>query len=613
MIKFAFELLDRMSGPAAKIAGQLSRVDKALASNAAATEKLEGKTDKASLKTLKSLERQAGALNKQKEKLLTGQVAVAGKTAAEAKLATKTKDAGDKIKASTDSAGKQSSALKAMGGAAGLAAAGLVALGAAAIGLGAAGAQMLTDAQKYKDATSFALRFALGTGKEAGETMAEVQRIANVLGTSVDATMEKFRELQSSGFDGRESKILMQMVADLKTVSGGRDVAVSSLAEPLQALKRNELLTVASFKGLEAAGMSQNKVYETLARNLGVKIADPTDTNRTKRDVDRALAQRNLRGQKAVDFWSKVNLDALGEQKLGEKAKEFQDTTVTGALDKVKNRWDSLVKSINGGPLGERLVAVLNRISEALNPDGGGKGIVETMDKIVGMASKVYDGVKPLMDAFGAGFGDGFGKALGDVMEFVNLIGIGSSSSADFASGLKWVGQSLGELAVGTIAVIGGLTWLTATIIEALVTLPANAKAIGTQVINGLVDGFEMMKGRLVSAVTGIKDTVVGKLRSMLQIQSPSRVMRQLGSYTAEGFAQGVDGGAPDVASAARSGMVDPVIRATVQAPGGGRGGSTIAAGAIQIVVQGGGDAEAIAREVEARLRSLLLGMGLET
>ena len=612
MIKFAFELLDRMSGPAAKIAGQLSRVDKALASNAAATEKLEGKTDKASLKTLKSLERQAGALNKQKEKLLTGQVAVAGKTAAEAKLATKTKDAGDKTKAAADKAGKQSVALKGMGDAASATAAKLMAL-AAAVGLGAAGAQMLTDAQKYKDTTSFALRFALGTGKEAGETMAEVQRIANVLGTSVDATMEKFRELQSSGFDGRESKILMQMVADLKTVSGGRDVAVSSLAEPLQALKRNELLTVASFKGLEAAGMSQNKVYETLARNLGVKIADPTDTNRTKRDVDRALAQRNLRGQKAVDFWSKVNLDALGEQKLGEKAKEFQDTTVTGALDKVKNRWDSLVKSINGGPLGERLVAVLNRISEALNPDGGGKGIIETMDKIVGMASKVYDGVKPLMDAFGAGFGDGFGKALGDVMEFVNLIGIGSSSSADFASGLKWVGQSLGELAVGTIAVIGGLTWLTATIIEALVTLPANAKSIGTQVINGLVDGFELMKGRLVSAVTGIKDTVVGKLRSMLQIQSPSRVMRQLGSYTAEGFAQGVDGGAPDVASAARSGMVDPVIRATVQAPGGGRGGSTIAAGAIQIVVQGGGDAEAIAREVEARLRSLLLGMGLET
>ncbi len=612
MIKFAFELLDRMSGPAAKIAGQLSRVDKALAANAAATEKLEGKTDKASLKTLKSLEKQAGALNKQKEKLLTGQVAVAGKTAAEAKLALKTKDAGDKTKAAADKAGKQSVALKGMGDAASATAAKLMAL-AAAVGLGAAGAQMLTDAQKYKDTTSFALRFALGTGKEAGETMAEVQRIANVLGTSVDATMEKFRELQSSGFDGRESKILMQMVADLKTVSGGRDVAVSSLAEPLQALKRNELLTVASFKGLEAAGMSQNKVYETLARNLGVKIADPTDTNRTKRDVDRALAQRNLRGQKAVDFWSKVNLDALGEQKLGEKAKEFQDTTVTGALDKVKNRWDSLVKSINGGPLGERLVAVLNRISEALNPDGGGKGIVETMDKIVGMASKVYDGVKPLMDAFGAGFGDGFGKALGDVMEFVNLIGIGSSSSADFASGLKWVGQSLGELAVGTIAVIGGLTWLTATIIEALVTLPANAKSIGTQVINGLVDGFEMMKGRLVSAVTGIKDTVVGKLRSMLQIQSPSRVMRQLGSFTAEGFAQGVDGGAPDVASAARSGMVDPVIRATVQAPGGGRGGATIAAGAIQIVVQGGGDAEAIAREVEARLRSLLLGMGLET
>lgn len=612
MIKFAFELLDRMSGPAAKIAGQLSRVDKALASNAAATEKLEGKTDKASLKTLKSLEKQAGALNKQKEKLLTGQVAVAGKTAAEAKLALKTKDAGDKTKAAADKAGKQSVALKGMGDAASATAAKLMAL-AAAVGLGAAGARMLLDAQKYKDTISSALTITMGSQTAAKGAMAEVQRIADVIGISTEETMGRFRELQSSGFSERESKILMQFAADLKVASGGQEVAISKIAEPLQALKRNEVLTSKSFDAFLGASISQNRINEVLAKQLGVKITNHEDTNKTQRDVDRALAQRNLRGQKAVDFWSKVNLDVLGEQKLGEQAKKFQDTTVTGALDKVKNRWDSLVKSINGGPLGERLVAVLNRISEALNPDGGGKGIIETMDKLVGMASKVYDGVKPLMDAFGAGFGDGFGKALGDVMEFVNLIGIGSSSSADFASGLKWVGESLGELAVGTIAVIGGLAWLTATIVEALVTLPANAKAIGTQVINGLVDGFEMMKGRLVSAVTGIKDTVVGKLRSMLQIQSPSKVMRQLGSFTAEGFAQGVDGGAPDVASAARSGMVDPVIRATVQAPGGGRGGATIAAGAIQIVVQGGSDAEAIAREVEARLRSLLLGMGLET
>lgn len=606
MIKFAFELLDRMSGPAVKIAMQLGKVDKALAANAASTAALEGKTDKASVKTLKSLERQAAALNKQKEKLLTGQAAVASKTAAEAQLASKTNNA-------TSSMTKQESAMKRIGAAASLTATALLAAGAAAVGLGAAGSQMLLDAQRYKDTTGFALKFALGTGQAASDAMADVQRIANLLGVSTEQTMASFRELESGGFNARESKILMQMVADLKAVSGGRDVAISALSEPLQALKRNEVLTVASFKGLEAAGMSQNKVYSVLAQNLGVAIADPTDTNKIKRDVDRALAQRMLRGQKAVDFWSKVNLSALGEQQLGEKAKEFQDTTVTGALDKVKNRWDALVKSVNSGPLGERLVGILNQVADALNPDGAGKGIVDTLNRMVGLAARAYDAAKPLVSAFTSGFGEGFSKALDDLMEFVGLLNVGGPSSVSFGSALKWIGTALGELAVGTIAVIGGVGWMVSTIIEAVATLPANARAIGTQVINGLIDGFESVKGRLSSAVAGIKDTVVGTLRSLLQIRSPSRVMAELGAYTAEGFAVGVEREAPAVGGAASRALAGPVMQASVKPSGGARGSVTIASGAIQIDARGEGlDEERLAALVEERLRALLTGTHLE-
>ena len=606
MIKFAFELLDRMSGPAVKIAMQLGKVDKALAANAASTAALEGKTDKASVKTLKSLERQAAALNKQKEKLLTGQAAVASKTAAEAQLASKTNNA-------TSSMTKQESAMKRIGAAASLTATALMAAGAAALGLGAAGSQMLLDAQRYKDTTSAALTFALGTGKAAGETMQEVQRIANLLGVSVGDSMGRFRELQSSGFDTRESSILLQMVADLKAVSGGRDVAIGALAEPLQALKRNEVLTVASFKGLEAAGMSQNRVYAELAKNLGVAIADPTDTNKVKRDVDRALAQRMLRGQKAMDFWAKVNISALGEGKLGEKAKEFQDTTVTGALDKVKSRWESLVQSINSGPLGERLVAVLNRISDALNPDGAGKGIVEVLNRMVGLASRAYDAMKPLMDAFTSGFGEGFSSALSDVLEMVDLLGTGGGTSKTFADGLRAIGSALGAVVVGVGVLVGGLAWLGSTIVEALVTLPANLKDIGRMAIAGLAEGFEAMKGKLESAVTGIKDSVVGKLRSLLSIQSPSRVMMELGGYTAEGFAVGIERGSGDVASAARMGMATPAMRASVTGAGAGRGNVSIAEGAVQINVSGGDiDAERLALLVEERLRALLTGSAIE-
>lgn len=614
MIQYVFRLLDQMSGPAAKIAGNLDRMTKALTSSASATSTLESKASKSTTKATDAIGKRTGAVDKQTQKMVSNQTALARTTTAETKLAAKTKDTGDKVKAATDGAIKQESALKRVSGAAGVAATAIAAVTVAAGGMALAGGQMLLDAQRYKDTTSAALTFALGTGKAAGEAMADVQRIANLMGTSVDGAMSAFRELGSAGFDPRESKILMQMVADLKAVSGGRDVALNALSDPLQALKRNEVLTVASFKGLEAAGMSQNRVYAELAKNLGVAIADPTDTNRVKRDVDRALAQRQLRGQKAVDFWSKVNLSALGEKQLGEKAKEFQDTTVTGAIDKVKNRWDSLIKSVNSGPLSERLVAILNRVAEALNPDGAGKGIVETLDKIVGMASRAYDGMKPLIDAFSSGFGEGFGSALDDLMEFVNLVGVGGQSSVSFGNALKWIGTALGELAVGTIAVVGGLAWLTSTIVEAVATLPANLRDIGRMTINGLVDGFEAMKGRLSAAVDSIKENVVGRLKSLLSIHSPSRVMAELGGYTAEGFAVGIERGAPQVASATKNGMVTPTLRATVGASGsGGRGSVTIESGAVQINATGSDvDADRLAALVEERLRALLTGSTLE-
>lgn len=602
MIKFAFELVDRASGVANRIASSLDRVSKSVA-----------RADENS--KVSKMDRSLGRLRGTLDKAGFGVRVAFGDKAADmldrfTKGELKTADKAELVRAGLGAMGKGMSTLASS---AMLTVSALAAVGTAAIGLGATGGKMLLDAQRYRDTTSAALTFALGTGKAAGETMGEVQRIANLLGVSVDETMGKFRELQSAGFDAREGKILMQMVADLRAVSGGRDVAISALSDPLQALKRNEVLTVASFKGLEAAGMSQNRVYAELAKNLGVAVADPTDTNKVKRDVDRALAQRQLRGQKAVDFWSKINLSALGEQQLGEKAKEFQDTTVTGAIDKVKNRWDALVKSVNSGPLGERLVAMLNRVSEALNPDGAGKGIVETLDKIVKVASRAYDAMKPLMDAFSSGFGEGFSSALNDVLQLVDMLGTGGSSSKAFSEGLRAIGSAMGAVVVGVGVLVGGLAWLSATIVEALVTLPANLKDIGRMAIAGLTEGFEAMKGKLESAVTGIKDSVVGKLRSLLHIQSPSRVMMELGGYTAEGFAVGIERGAGDVASAARVGMAAPAMRASVSGTGQGRASVTIAEGAVQISVTGGDmDAERLAALVEERLRALLTGSAIE-
>lgn len=598
MLKFAFELIDRASGPANRIAAGLDKISKGLA-----------KADEASPKKLeKNLARLRGTL----DKAGFGVRVAFGDKAADmldrfTKGELKAADKAEIVRAGMGAAGK---GLGLVAGAAMATTTALLAVGAAAVGAGAAGARMLLDAQKFKETTSYALKFTLGSSKAAADTLGDINRIANLMGTSAQEAAGKFRELNAAGFSDRESKILLQFAADLKAVNGGQEVAIAAISEPLAALKRNEVLTADSFKALEAAGMSRATVYKTLAGQLGVKIKDPLDTNKIQRDVDRALAQRQLRGQKAVDFWGKVTLAGMGEGKLGEKAKEFQDSTITGALDKVKNKWDALVASVASGPLAERALAVINRIASALDPaTESGQGIVTIFNRIIAAAGKVWDVIAPLAEAFGEGFGEGFASAMDDVLFVFNQLMASGSNSQAFAQGLRVIGSALGELVVGVVTLVGTLAWLSGAFIEAVVTLPGKMRAAAGQAIDGFIEGLKAKLPNLKGVVTALANALPDGLRDALKIESPSKVMMQLGAYSGEGFAIGVERSAPEVQSAAQGGLVTPVVRATVAAPKAARSGGSI--GSITINVSGSNAAESAAA-IREELQRLLAEVGLE-
>jgi hypothetical protein len=486
----------------------------------------------------------------------------------------------------------------------------LLAVAGAAVGAGAAGAKLLLDAQKFRETTSYALRFTLGSSKAAADTLGDINRIANLMGTSAQDAAGKFRELNAAGFSDRESKILLQFAADLKAVNGGQEVAIGAISEPLAALKRNEVLTADSFKALEAAGMSRAAVYKNLADQLGVKILDPLDTNKIQRDVDRALAQRQLRGQKAVDFWGKVTLAGVGEKQLGEKAKEFQDTTIIGALDKVKNRFDALVAGINATPLAGRLLAILNRVADALDVSkGSGQQILATFDALVGGAADLWDALAPLVDAFASGFGEGFSEAYQTVSEVIGLLGGGKGTAAGFADALRLIGTAFGYIVVGAAAGLGAIAFIEAKLAGIAAFVVGAAGSIGVAVIEGITGGLDRAKGKLVARLEALAQLLPDAVRKLLKIESPSKVMMQLGAYSAEGFAEGVEGGGPRVAGAAGKGIASPVVRATVVAPKPARPGGSI--GTIEINIIGGAPAETAAA-VREELQRLLAEVGLE-
>lgn len=69
--------------------------------------------------------------------------------------------------------------------------------------------------------------------------------------------------------------------------------------------------------------------------------------------------------------------------------------------------------------------------------------------------------------------------------------------------------------------------------------------SIGKNMIQGLVNGITSMGSRVVGAIKGVVDGAVKKAKSLLGINSPSRVFRQIGAWTSEGMSIGIDRNAP--------------------------------------------------------------------
>lgn len=74
-----------------------------------------------------------------------------------------------------------------------------------------------------------------------------------------------------------------------------------------------------------------------------------------------------------------------------------------------------------------------------------------------------------------------------------------------------------------------------------LAAIPGTLGNIGSNIIQGLVNGVTGAAGKLIDAVKGAVDDAIEGAKKLLGIHSPSRVFRKIGQYTMQGAALGVD------------------------------------------------------------------------
>lgn len=110
----------------------------------------------------------------------------------------------------------------------------------------------------------------------------------------------------------------------------------------------------------------------------------------------------------------------------------------------------------------------------------------------------------------------------------------------------------------GVQAVLRFFQDLPGKVVAAVSGLAAKMLTVGRNIVQGLIDGVSGMAQRAVDKVKKLGSDLLGGVKGILGIASPSKEFRKVGAWTAEGLALGIESQTRSVAAAAR-GMVDAV------------------------------------------------------
>ncbi len=140
------------------------------------------------------------------------------------------------------------------------------------------------------------------------------------------------------------------------------------------------------------------------------------------------------------------------------------------------------------------------------------------------------------------------------------------AAAAAVVAGVVWMGMQVWEWVTGTFEKVSAF----------LDGLIPGFSDVGLNIVKGMINGITSGASGVIGAVIDVAKGAITAAKKALGIASPSTVFAELGGYTAEGFAVGVDDGAAD-AQAAMQAMVEPPAAGSVYAAA-GQSGATASA-----------------------------------
>lgn len=221
------------------------------------------------------------------------------------------------------------------------------------------------------------------------------------------------------------------------------------------------------------------------------------------------------------------------------------------------------------------------------------------LDAAVQLFGMLVQGIAQAAPAAIAALASLMGQLVAQVVSWAaQMLGQAVSAGAQFLSGL--MGQ-LGQLPGRITSFFGGiisnvLSWASqmaqqaanaatqfaSSLINGLASIPGRVASIGSSIVQGLVNGVTGAAGRLVDAVKGAVGNAIEGAKNLLGIHSPSRVFREIGRYTMQGAALGVDDDAGLLSEStdnAMRGMISTARDIAVPGAGNAAGGESAVIG----------------------------------
>lgn len=487
--------------------------------------------------------------------------------------------------------------------------------------------QLANVNNKWKDGAKAIGDFGAKT-EDLGNKLAPVSKaaagaFAGIVGVGVKAAgaADDINTLSKTTGIGVEELQKFQFASD------SIDVSMDTLTGSLTKLTRN----------MSGAKDGTGPAAEAFAK-LGVKVTDSNGalldnedvfystidalgkvTNETERD---ALAME-IFGKSAQDLNPLIlgGADALKE--MGKAAEDKGLILTQEELDRANELNDTIdlmkAESLQGlMQIGSQLAPVLIPMFQAIGEAISGvinwfksldEGTMATILVILGVVAavapvlivigKIATGISALMTVVGA-LGPVFALLTGPIGLVIAAIAAViaivvlvikhfdsiKSVAANLGNALKTTFNNIKTSVVNSFTgVLTGIRSIWTNVTSFLSGLPGKMLGFGKDIIQGLINGIKAKISAVTDAVKNIGSTITGKIKSILGIGSPSKVMMEMGEWTGEGFAIGIESMAKDAANAA-SGMAQGVAGAAKPQ---GTASTITAGGTLNINITGEG------------------------